>query len=77
MKSQLLNLEKDSLLTRKKQIEAELVTVKAEHKKAEKKAQVASRFSMNLYYKEKELVDAIAKIEEAITILDSVEKERW
>lgn len=76
-KSQLLDFDKQSLLTKKEKLQTELVEAKKDHDQKEKKAQIANRVSMNSYYKMKELEQAIEKIDEAVAVLDSVEKDRW
>lgn len=77
MKSQLLDPQIVALRQRKFELEREYAEVKKEHDLAEKKTQQASRVSMNLYYRMREIADASAQIDEAIKGLGSVEKERW
>ena len=76
-KSNLLDFEKDSLNVKRDKLVSELEEAEKDHKEKEKKSQAANRVSMNSYYKVKELKDAIEKIDEAIKVLDTVEKDRW
>lgn len=75
MKSQLLNFDIDSLATKREKLASQLEEAQKDHTEKERKAKAFSNSSMAAYYRVQELKQAIEKIDEAVTILKSVERK--
>ena len=71
MKSILLNDTKSTLRVDREHLTSLLSEAQAEYKKKERVAIAASNNSMTLYHRVQELKDAIAKIDEALAVLET------
>jgi ribosomal protein S15P/S13E len=75
MKSQLLNFDINSLTTKREKLASQLEEAEKDHQQKERKAVACSNSSMAAYYRVQELKQAIEKINEAIMVLNSVERK--